>query len=379
MKHLEFPTVILGAGAMGTSAAYHLARRGQPFALIEQFGLGHDRGSSHGSARIIRHSYADVQYARLMPAAFEAWRNLEADAGESLYFRTGGMSICAPGSDYVKQVVASLEAIGCPHRRMTGRELRDVSPTFQVPDDCDVVFEPDAGMISAARALSLQMHLARHFGGPAMQVFEHCRVRSIDLAADRPTLETDVGTITAGRLIVAAGPWIGQLIPSLASRLRVERQQILYVRPDDPIRFAIGRFPVFIYKGIEGEHAYYGMPPFLERGLKVAQHGGEIIDPSDDERTISNAYIAEIRAFLQGHLPSLSQAPIEFTEICKYTIAPGENFLVSPLPENPNVIAASPCSGHGFKFSCLIGRILADLATGGEIGQDISQWKLLSQ
>src|SRR3954452_17770269 len=111
MQHLHARHVVLGAGAMGSSAASQPARRGEPVTLVEQFAVGHDRGSSHGSARITRHSYADVHYARLMPEAFRAWRQLEADAGQNLYLRTGGVSISPPGVDYVGMVTESLEAI----------------------------------------------------------------------------------------------------------------------------------------------------------------------------------------------------------------------------------------------------------------------------
>src|SRR3954470_5237444 len=147
MQHLQEKNVVVGAGAMGSATAYHLARRGEPVVLVEQFHLGHDRGSSHGSARITRHSYADVRYARLMPEAFRAWRQLEADAGQNFYLRTGGVSLCRPGVDYVARVAASLDEIGVPHRRMTGAGLNKAAPAFQVADDTDVVFEPDAGVL----------------------------------------------------------------------------------------------------------------------------------------------------------------------------------------------------------------------------------------
>src|SRR5262245_41726627 len=109
METITAKTLIIGAGAMGSAAAYHLARRGEPVVLVEQFELGHSRGSSHGAARITRHSYADPRYARLMPSAFRAWRELEADAGEALYIRTGGVSFSPPGVDYTAHVAASLE------------------------------------------------------------------------------------------------------------------------------------------------------------------------------------------------------------------------------------------------------------------------------
>src|SRR5438552_17545589 len=117
METIEAKNVIVGAGAMGSAAAYHLARRGEPVLLIEQFALGHDRGSSHGAARIIRNSYADPRSARLMPEAFRAWKQLEADAGEALYIRTGGVSFSPSGVDYVAKVAANLEELGVPSWR----------------------------------------------------------------------------------------------------------------------------------------------------------------------------------------------------------------------------------------------------------------------
>src|SRR5262249_24895796 len=100
MDQIHDKNVVIGSGAMGSATAYHLARRGEPVLLLEQFAIGHDRGSSHGAARITRHSYADPRYARLMLDAFRAWRELEADAGQNLYLRTGGVSFCPAGVDY---------------------------------------------------------------------------------------------------------------------------------------------------------------------------------------------------------------------------------------------------------------------------------------
>src|SRR4051812_29626425 len=179
MEHLHARHVILGAGAMGSAAAYHLARRGEPVLLVEQFRVGHDRGSSHGAARITRHSYADPAYARLMPQAFRAWRELEADAGLPLFLRTGGISISPPGVGYVQSVTENLAAMGIPHRRMSGRELRETIPVFGLPDDADVVFEPDAGMLAAQRILKAEIALALHYGGENTAFLENCPVRRI--------------------------------------------------------------------------------------------------------------------------------------------------------------------------------------------------------
>lgn len=365
--------VILGAGAMGSAAAYHLARRGEPVLLLEQFALGHDRGSSHGAARIIRHSYADLDYARLMIDAFRAWRELEADSGRMLYARTGGVSISPASIDYTAMVAASLESIDIPHRRMGGREWNRRCLAFGLLPSDDVVFEPDAGLLRAALAISTQVELARHLGA---QILEKTPVRRVDLEGGSPALILDDITIRADRLIVAAGAWTGRLLPSLAESLRPTRQQVLYFRPGDAEAYSIGRFPAFIFVGGKPGEAYYGMPGEGGMGVKVAAHDGPDVDPDSVNRAIDPGYPESIRGFLRRTIPGLADSPIDRTEVCLYTMAVGDHFRVDALPGREDVIVASPCSGHGFKFSCLIGRVLADLAVDGSSPFAIAPWRL---
>jgi sarcosine oxidase len=190
-------------------------------------------------------------------------------------------------------------------------------------------------------------------------------VRRIDLDGTRPVVVTDSLTIAADRLIVAAGAWVKHLLPQLPVPLVATRQQVLYFRPSDPAPFRIGRFPVFIFKGSKEDEAFYGMPGFLGTGIKVARHFGPETDPDVEDRIVADAYREIVRGFLGNHIPALAGAPIDLAETCLYTVAADEHFLVDFLPGRSDVIVASPCSGHGFKFSCLIGQVPADMATGG--------------
>lgn len=379
MRHEHHRTIIIGAGAMGAAATYQLARRGEPVLLLEQFPLGHNRGSSHGAGRIIRHSYADPHCARLMPAAFQAWREVEADAGETLYLRCGGVTLCPPDTDHVERVSANLETLGVPHRRMTGHELHHIHHAFHVPTDCDVVFEPDAGIVAASRAVTLQIALARACGLDNILVRDQTPVRSLDLDGDCPAVVTDLTRYTADRLVLTAGSWIGRLIPQLTQWFRVERQQVFYLRPADRHAFTIGRFPIWIYLGHSPFEAFYGMPEHLGFGTKAARHGGVVVDPDqaqpDTDGSERQHAETTLRSFLRDKLPALAEAPIERQETCLYTIAPQDQFLIDLLPGRPDVIIASPCSGHGFKFSALVGRIVADLVTSGDSEIDLTPWR----
>jgi sarcosine oxidase len=308
-----------------------------------------------------------------MPDAFRAWRELEAEATTSLYLRTGGVSICPRGLDYVDRVSANLEALGVPHRRMLGSEWNRVQPSFRIDPTDDVVFEPDAGMLLAARAIEILLRLTAERDGT---IRDRTPVRRIDLDHNRPRLILDDQVVETDRLIVTAGAWTSRLLPGLSVPLRPTRQQVVYLRPDDPARFAIGCFPAFIAIGEGDLNAWYGMPIFSGSGVKVARHGGLEVDPDRDDRSIEPAYLEALRDFLSRTVPDLAGAPIERTEICLYTMAEAENFHLGPLPGRPDVIVASPCSGHGFKFSALIGQILADLAIDGETAIDIGPWRL---
>lgn len=369
---LHVPHVVLGAGAVGTAAAYHLARRGARVVLVDQFGFGHDRGSSHGTVRIIRHSYADPRYARLMPHAFDAWRALEADAGRALYLRTGGVSVSPPGCDYANRVAASLQALGIPHRVMDSEEWSWWNPTFALDPSCTAVFEPDAGLLVAEFCLGA---MRRDHGPGQVTRLPNTPIRSLDLDADRPTLIGDDLILTADRLIVAAGAWTGALLPDLAATLTPTLQKVFYFHPDDLARYALGLFPVFIYMGPAEKDAFYGTPAALGDFVKVARHGGPPVDP-DADRDITEADREVVRQFLARFLPDVSRAPIVKEETCLYTMAPDEEFVVGPLPARSDVVVASPCSGHGFKFSCLIGKILAEYALDGQPSLDTAGIRL---
>ena len=161
--------------------------------------------------------------------------------------------------------------------------------------------------------------------------------------------------------------------------LQVTRQQVLYFRPADEAPFRIGRFPVFIYKGPGDRRRLLRdarLPGTGREGRPAQRPRGR--SRRRGSRPSATTYREIVRGFLRDHIPALAAAPIDLTETCLYTVAPDEHFLVDFLPGRSDVIVASPCSGHGFKFSCLIGRVLADLATGGSRARRARcpSWKL---
>src|SRR5918992_341564 len=160
MARERWDAIVVGAGAMGTATAWHLARRGRAVLLLERSTIGHDRGSSHGPTRIFRLSYHHPDYVRMARRALEEWRALEAAAGERLLHRTGGLE-AGPGA---RRNADALAAAGAPSAWLGAPEVEERWPGIRVPDGAEVLFQPDAGVVLADRTVRAQARAATALG-----------------------------------------------------------------------------------------------------------------------------------------------------------------------------------------------------------------------
>jgi sarcosine oxidase len=369
----DFDVVVCGLGAMGSAALYQLARRRVRVLGLERFAPGHDRGSSHGATRIFRLGYFEhPSYVPLLRRAQALWRELEAASGRPLLHVTGIAEIGAPDGVLVPGTLASTRQHGLRHEVLTAPELARRFPAFRVPPDYVAVVQPDGGFVEVEPSLAAQIALATA-AGAELRAGE--RVTAIEPGAGGVRIVTERGTVAAKAAIVAAGPWTGSLLPGLSAPLRVTREVTAWFEPADATPFAPGRFPVFIIENRHGMH--YGVPPHGGAGVKAAKHHhrDQAVDPDGYDRTVSADDERLIRAALADHIPA-ANGRLLAAKTCLYTMTPDGDFLIDRLPGHPNVIVASPCSGHGFKFAPVIGEILADLATGGTTRHDIARFAL---
>ena len=205
------------------------------------------------------------------------------------------------------------------------------------------------------------------------EVWPETTVQAVTPAGRGVRVATSRGDVEAGSVIVAAGPWIGQLVPGLP--LRVTRQVMTWFAAREPELFRPGRFPVFLMRTPHGNH--YGFPSLDGRTVKIAKHHhlDETVEPETVARTVSAKDEAAIRAAVAAHVPA-ADGPLAQAKTCLYTVTPDHDFIIDLAPGAPNVVVASACSGHGFKFAPVMGEILADLATEGDTGHDISRFRL---
>ncbi|HEY6194634.1 MAG TPA: N-methyl-L-tryptophan oxidase [Candidatus Eisenbacteria bacterium] len=373
-----FGALVVGGGVNGLATAWHLARMGVPrVALVERFRLHHDRGSSHGAGRITRSTYSDARYVRLVRVAHEQeWPRLERESGRTLIHRADGIYF-GPADGDIEQWAAAVASAGAPGvERIEAGEARRRFPQFAFPDAHAVLHDRTGGVVAAAETLLALDRLCRIEG---VHVLEETRVLGLEPDRDPVGVDTDRGRLLAERVVVTAGAWVGQLVPSLAAHTSVERQHVGYFALAGPAeRTRPGSFPVWVYlggasgpapvppaAGSPPQRLFYGLPEFGRPGVKAARHGvsGRGDDP-DDSPGPSPAAIEEVRVFLREQL-AVRLGETLHAETCLYTNTPDEHFVIGALPAAPRVVVGSACSGHGFKFGPLTGRILAELAFHG--------------
>jgi sarcosine oxidase len=369
----NYDVIVVGLGAMGSAAAYALAVRGLRVLGVDRHQPPHRHGSHHGESRIIRKAYYEhPAYVPLLERAFAAWRELEDRAHATLFRRTGGLMIGAPTGELVPGVLASARAHHLPHEVLSSDALAARYPQFRVDPSMIAVWEDDAGILypeacvraflEGARAAKAELRygeLAQEWTcGP-----EGVRVRT---ARDR---------YSSGALVLAAGASMGELVAELRSHLRVERQVVAHFAPaSEPAAIRSGRFPIFCLEEPGGAF-YYGFPD-LGTGCKIARHhGGTIGEPDDLSRQATDADIADIRGFMDRRLPQANGA-LKASDVCLYTNTPDFHFLVDRHPRHDEVILASVCSGHGFKFASVMGEIIAELVQGKRPAFDLSMFRM---
>lgn len=363
-----YDVIVLGLGGMGSAALDQLARRGARVLGLEQFDLVHDRGSSHGETRIIRKAYFEhPAYVPLLHRAYALWGDLERDCGETLFERCGLLVAGRPDG----AVVTGVRRAAGEHRlaidEIAAAEARRRFPSFAFDDDHALLFEVDAGFLRVEACVSAHLERARRAGAAV-----RAREEVLGWTADGRgvAVTTRNGRFVAARLVVCAGAWAGQLLPTLRGSLHVRRKVQLWLRCEDPRYAPAAGCPVFAYD--LGDGFFYGFPALDGATVKVARHtGGEPVDdPGMLDRALCDHDAPPVVRFVRRYLPGVSGDIVRHAA-CMYTMTPDEHFVIDRHPQHERVFFAAGFSGHGFKFASVVGAVLADLALDGATREPI--------
>lgn len=364
--------VVAGLGALGSAACMELARRGHTVVGLERFELGHSRGASHDTSRILRHSYHTPAYVRLTQEAYADWANLEREAATNLVTVVGGLDLFPPEpaispGDYT----ASLDEVGIAYEVLDAGAVMRRWPQFRLPEGLLALHQPRAAIVPAGRGTAVMQEQARRHGADLRELSPVIGVR--DLGSGGLEVATPHGTLHCGGLVLCADAWANDVLAGLGHTipLEVTLEQVTYFEPGVPADFVPGRLPLWIWMD---DPSFYGFPCFGEPTVKAAQDcGGPVVDPerrtSEPDPDMESLLSAHMRAVLPG-----SGAPVRSLR-CQYTLTPDRDFVISPVPGHESVVVGMGAA-HGFKFAPTIGRLLADLVVEGRTTTDLTPFRM---
>jgi sarcosine oxidase len=372
----SFDILVIGLGAHGSSALYHLARAGRKVAGIDRFVPPHNHGSSYGQSRIIREAYHENPvYVPFVRAAYELWDELQREAGRRLLVETGGLLLGRADTMVVQGARLSAETHGIAYEWLEAADLRRRFPAFWPNDDTVAVWEKRAGILFPEECI--KAHLA---GAAVRGAVIRCEetVMSIAPSGDGVEVRTSKGRYLAGKVIVSAGAWLGDLLPELRLPLTIERQVVCWFRngalgSDASAVLLPDRMPVYIWEYAPGQ-IFYGFPD-LGQGIKIGfHHGGRHIQPDELQQDAGEVEMCEIREIAHTYLAI--EPVFEAASVCMYTNTPDEGFIIDKYPGCPQILVVSVCSGHGFKFSSVVGKIASEWALGRPAEFDLRPFAL---
>jgi sarcosine oxidase len=356
-----FDVIVIGTGGVGSAAMFHLAHRGTRVLGLDRFPPGHDRGSSHGRTRIIRQAYFEhPDYVPLLFRAYELWAELGERRGRPLLHEIGLLEVGPANGPVLSGVRESARRHRLDVQELNARQIAERFPGFHANDDWSGLFERRAGYLDVEACVVAHAEEAVKLGAEL-----RTGVEVLGWTAQPGAIEvvSSAGRFDTARLVVTAGPWAPQLLRDLGIRLEVRRKP-QYWYPADEIYRADHGCPAYLFDLPDG--IFYGVPAIDGFGLKVAEHtGGQSVpDPLTINRKLDLADQSRAEAFLAAHLPGVRRKCAHHS-VCMYTVTSDEHFIVDRHPADPRIAFAAGLSGHGFKFTGVLGEALADLTLTG--------------
>jgi sarcosine oxidase len=339
MANRSFDVIVVGLGAMGSAAAYHLAKAGHKVLGLDRYVPPHTFGSSHGQTRIIREAYFEhPSYVPLVQRAYQLWAELERETGDRLFQQTGGLMIGPRDGIVFTGARSSAEQHGLPHEVLTSTQIRQRFPVFETSEDMAAIWEPRAGILFPEKCIEAHLGLAKRAGAD-LRFNEP--VQDWHAVGSSVEVRTAVASYSGGQMLCSAGAWIGDLVRDLTLPLTVERQVLYWFEPcRHDAFFQPEMCPIYIFEFEQGRF-FYGFPDW-GNGVKVARHHeGAQTHPDKLDREVYPSEVEEMRAILRKFLPD-AEGTLRSTAVCMYTDAPDGHFVIDRHPGFPQVLLASP-------------------------------------
>jgi sarcosine oxidase len=366
----QFDYIVIGVGSMGSSTCYHLAKSGARVLGIEQFELAHEKGAHSGQSRIVRKAYFEhPDYIPLLERAYQNWTEIEQTSGSKLYHQTGLFYTGPQGHPIIENIRAAAKTYKIPLLDSTQQDEISILPLFTIPDDYEWIYEPEAGFVETEKTILTYVEQAKKLGAV---IHQQEKVIDWQMKDDGVEVRTDKGHYTCRKIIVTAGPWSAKLMPEIKDQLKITRQTLIWLQPEEPTLFQSSNFPCWFVVDRDKPGAYYGFPianlddQKNPNGFKFAyHHPGEETDPDEVNRIISQEDTGPLLEFIDTYIPK-AKGQVLGVKTCLYSNSQDEHFVIDSLRDSDGKVCfARGFSGHGFKFVSVVGEIMADLALKG--------------
>lgn len=370
----RYSHVVIGAGAMGTGAAYWLSQLGaEKVLLLEQFELGHTKGASEDHSRIIRHAYHSTDYTKLTHAMFDCWAKVERDSGQRVVVTTGGLDLVVDGSEQMAEFDnyrSAMAAIDVSWEDLTAKEIRARWPQWHIDDDVIGLYQTQGGLLDIRKANAAHIALAERAG---VEVRASTPVERLEPRAQHVDVHTSRGVIEAEHVIVCTGSWLERLMPGLGLdwNITLSQEQVSYFTPSRPERFTLDNFPMWIW---HGDPLFYGFPVYGEAAVKLGQDNATrwvTLDTRSYEPDTAETEL--LLGFLRTFLPD-AVGPELYSRTCVYDMPKDRDFILDHVPGLERIVVGNG-AGHAAKFGSLLGKILAELSVHGSTAYPVEPFR----
>jgi sarcosine oxidase len=367
-----YDAIVIGVGAMGSAAIYHLASRGRRVLGLERYDIPTAMGSSHGITRLIRLAqYEDPTYVPFVRRAYDLWKELELRTGRRLMHETGTLNAGLPSSQVFQGALRSCVAHDLPYEVLTSAEIAARFSAMRFPPSVVGVYEREGGYLVPEECIVTHVEEAQRLGAEV-----HGRERVVEWNTTRAgvRVRTNRATYEAHELVISVGAWADQLVDLARGVVITERQVIGWFQPSRPEVFKPERMPTFVLEVEEGH--YYGFPIHGIPGFKIGRyhHREERCSIDDLDREPHLEDEAVLRPVVERYFPD-GAGPILSMAVCTFSLTPDGNFIIDRHPTRPGVTLAIGFGGHGFKFATAVGESVADLVTDGRTRLDLSLFR----
>jgi len=367
-----YDIIIIGLGSMGSAACYYASKSGLRILGLDQYNPPHFKGSHSGGSRIIRKAYFEhPDYVPLLELAYQNWSELEQASKQKQFHKPGLIYFGLEDNILIDGVQKSANKYNLPVTKLSHNQFNSSHPQFSIPEDYTCLLEENAGYINTARTIQAYHSLALKNG---VQMYTDTKVSSWNHTTDKVQVHTDMGSFSAGKLIICAGAWTSLLIKkeNAPINLRTTRQSYFYFEPRDKEQLKEPHFPCWNIQDLDYPGLFYGFPyqektsEYSDYGLKIAHHYPiATIDPEQLLDKPTEKEEKDVTEIFNKYIPGAAGKLLS-SGSCIYTNSEDENFIVDYLDNTEKrVVLACGFSGHGFKFVPAMGELLSRMAIDG--------------